>query len=242
MKNNIFLLFLLTTLSCTGNRIAIQDVNLGDEHIGGNVTNTLSQDDIKILNKGFQEGKKIALENKKAILDGIVDLPLDKENYDRCKAIAERNILDSKHADFLRLNKRIKTARPIMQWAGAVTWGIRKNFRYYTGLRTKEQQRKLVEEGKSTTMRSQHLLGLAADIYICDRKKGCKLAKWRDNLQFGVAAGVFATVVTLLREKTGCEWYADNSPDWIKFHDPGHHAIYDRPRYERDKEGGQQLI
>lgn len=44
------------------------------------------------------------------------------------------------------------------------------------GLRTKERQRELVEEGKSQTMKSRHLTGHAIDVYAYPQ--GCPGGSW----------------------------------------------------------------
>ena len=237
----IFILSLVTSCGSQMN-FTLQDWNFGDEE-GVTAQNRnmseLKKTDIQILNMGFKRGQELVAEQKDEILRGIKDLPLGKDFKNRCEALAEFNIQDPQHAEFFRLNKRIMTTKPMMQWIAAITWGIRSNIRYYTGLRTEAEQREKVEKGLSKTMDSLHLKGMASDCFVCG--KTCKTADWENDLQYGMALGVFASVTTLVREKTGCKIYADNSPDWKSLHDPGHHGLYDRPRYERDKDATRQM-
>ena len=84
------------------------------------------------------------------------------------------------------------------------------------GLRTKEEQRNLVHEGKSRTMNSKHLEGRAIDIVIYINGK----ANW-DVDNYRKVSQVFKQVAT--EEGIQIEW----GGDWKSFIDAVHFQLKD---------------
>lgn len=245
MKKAIVLLMFAS--SCTIGNLNlssdIKDVNLGDE-IGTTTTSegqkvTVTQTNIQMLKKGFKMGQKQALEMRDQIAGEIIHPPGGRAYLSVCDVYASQNLDTPKAKHFLLLNPKVAQTRQSFQWIASVAWNIRKNYRYYETYRSLEKQREKVRQGRSQTLKSRHLARMAGDIYIC-KGKICK-ADWKNYTQYGMAYGVFSTVTTILREESGCKWYSDNAVDWKTIHDPGHHAIYDHPRFEADKEEGNQI-
>lgn len=242
----ISLLF-LPMASCTIGNLNlssdIKDVNLGDE-VGTTTTSegqkvTVTQASFQMLQKGFKMGQKQALEMREEIVKEIIHPPPGRAYRTVCDVYAAQNLDTPKAKDFLFNNPKVAQTRDSFQWVASVAWNIRKNYRYYETYRSLEKQREKVRQGRSQTLKSRHLARMAGDIYIC-KGSDCK-ADWKAYTQYGAAAGVFATVTTILREESGCKWYSDNAIDWKTIHDPGHHAIYDHPRFDADKSDDKQI-
>ncbi len=78
---------------------------------------------------------------------------LNKRNYPTTK------VIDS---NLLVLFQRLQQLETL--WIAHVGIGISDGFKCNSGLRSEAQQRDLVKAGKSTALKSKHLLGLAADL------------------------------------------------------------------------------
>lgn len=81
-------------------------------------------------------------------------------------------------------------------------------FQITEGIRTKEKQEQLVKEGKSKTLNSKHLQGLAVDIMSC--KEGYSQAK-----DIFILVGLFIAVAKQLniKIKVGALWDYNSTKD-----------------------------
>jgi len=112
----------------------------------------------------------------------------------------------------------------------AVTEAIRVtpvDFGVIEGVRTIERQRELVETGKSKTLDSYHLYGLAVDLvpYIDGRYR------WDDDTAFSAVAGAMKQVIDThgLKIDWGWELWQWDKPHWQM---TGMKTVYDVRRLE----------
>lgn len=96
------------------------------------------------------------------------------------------------------------------------------DFTVVYGLRTEEEQRKLVAEGFSKTMNSKHLIGKAVDIapYPID---------WKNSKRFYYMAGMVGAIAKDMNIKIrwGGDWDSDYDFDDQKFMDLAHFELVD---------------
>jgi peptidoglycan L-alanyl-D-glutamate endopeptidase CwlK len=89
----------------------------------------------------------------------------------------------------------------------------RLDFQVTEGVRSRERQRRLVNAGKSRTMNSKHLDGLAFDFHVIDMDT--KEADWTFRYYQDVARVMKGAASTL---GVGIEW----GGDWTRFRDGPH--------------------
>jgi peptidoglycan L-alanyl-D-glutamate endopeptidase CwlK len=96
-------------------------------------------------------------------------------------------------------------------------------FHITCGLRTEEEQRKLVKAGKSRTMKSRHLTGHAVDFVVAEPGGGVSY----DHADMAACAAIFKQAATELG--IAIEW----GGDWKSFVDTPHVEL-DRKVYKAD--------
>lgn len=102
------------------------------------------------------------------------------------------------------------------------------DFSVMEGRRTKERQEQLVRDGKSKTMKSKHLVGLAVDLYPypVDMSK-VNSGNWVELARFGVLAGLMKAVARKhsVKIRWGLDWDGDGQTLDHTFHDAPHFEI-----------------
>ena len=85
------------------------------------------------------------------------------------------------------------------------------DFAVICGLRTEEEQRKLVEKGASQTMKSKHLVGDAVDLMAYIDGRGC----WELNVYDEIADAMKAAAIEVgLPVRWGAAWTVPDIRDW----------------------------
>jgi len=85
------------------------------------------------------------------------------------------------------------------------------DFAVICGLRTVEEQRKLVEKGASQTMKSKHLEGNAVDLMAYVDGRGC----WELNVYDEIADAMKAGAIEVgLPVRWGAAWTVPDIRDW----------------------------
>jgi peptidoglycan L-alanyl-D-glutamate endopeptidase CwlK len=85
------------------------------------------------------------------------------------------------------------------------------DFAVICGLRTEEEQRKLVEKGASQTMKSKHLVGDAVDLMAYVDGRGC----WELNVYDEIADAMKAAAIEVgLPVRWGAAWTVPDIRDW----------------------------
>jgi len=85
------------------------------------------------------------------------------------------------------------------------------DFAVICGLRTEEEQRKLVDKGASQTMKSKHLVGDAVDLMAYVDGRGC----WELNVYDEIADAMRAAATDVgLAVRWGAAWTVPDIRDW----------------------------
>jgi peptidoglycan L-alanyl-D-glutamate endopeptidase CwlK len=86
----------------------------------------------------------------------------------------------------------------------------KQDFSVICGLRTEQEQRRLVSSGASQTMKSKHLLGHAVDLMAY-----CKGARWELNLYDEIADAISESArLENVKVRWGAAWTIDSIGDW----------------------------
>lgn len=86
----------------------------------------------------------------------------------------------------------------------------KQDFSVICGLRTEQEQRRLVSSGASQTMKSKHLLGHAVDLMAY-----CKGARWELNLYDEIADAICEGArFEDVKVRWGAAWTIDSIGDW----------------------------
>lgn len=86
----------------------------------------------------------------------------------------------------------------------------KQDFSVICGLRTEQEQRRLVSAGASQTMKSKHLLGHAVDLMAY-----CKGARWELNLYDEIADAISESAkFENVKVRWGAAWTIDSIGDW----------------------------
>jgi peptidoglycan L-alanyl-D-glutamate endopeptidase CwlK len=105
----------------------------------------------------------------------------------------------------------------------------KQDFSVTCGLRTIEEQRKLVAKGASKTMKRKHLDGLAVDLMAYINGRG----SWELNLYDDLADAMSeAADLVGCRVRWGAAWHIDNLGDWDGSAEEAMNAYIDLRRSE----------
>jgi peptidoglycan LD-endopeptidase CwlK len=86
----------------------------------------------------------------------------------------------------------------------------KQDFSVICGLRTEQEQRRLVSAGASQTMKSKHLLGHAVDLMAY-----CKGGRWELNLYDEIADAISESArFENVKVRWGAAWTIDSIGDW----------------------------
>lgn len=113
----------------------------------------------------------------------------------------------------------------------ALSYGIM-DFSVSEGVRTKERQQKLVDDGASQTLNSRHLIqrdgyGHAVDLYPYPiNMQAVRKGRYVEIARFGVLAGLMLRAAQELG--VGIRWGAD----WDKDGETLDHSFFDAPHFE----------